>query len=103
MSILIRIWHSGSKCWSIEALVNTCLNRVKARLWSRVKKLGSTALCTSFVKLDLANFLLFLLLLPMTLLLLTLVAGRPSASYGLTSNTEISRIAILLKPWMKRQ
>ena len=40
-----------------------------------VKKLGSSALCIGFIKLDLANFLLFLLLLSTNLLLSILVAS----------------------------
>ena len=68
-----------------------------------VRKLGSSILRISFVKSDLANFLLFLPLLPTTSLLSILVAGRAPAGYGLVFNMDVSGAVILLKPWMKRQ
>ena len=42
----------------------------------KIKKLDSSALYIGFIKLDLADFLLFLFLLPITLLSSTLVADR---------------------------
>ena len=80
------------------ALVNTCLNWVKARLALGIRKLGSSAPRTGFVKSDLANFLSFLLLLLTTLLLSTPVACRAPAGQGLIFNIEVSGAAILLKP-----
>ena len=79
-------------------MVNACFNWGKARLVLGVRKLGSSTLCSGLVKLDLADFLLFLLLLPMTLLLSILVASRALASEGLVFNIEMSGAAILLKP-----
>ena len=90
-------------CWRIEALVNTCLNWVKAHLASRVKKVGFSALRTCFIKSDLTNFPLFLSLLLTTSLLLEPVAGRAVAGWELDFNIEVSRTVILLKPWMKCQ
>ena len=76
---------------------------MKAYLASKVEKLGFSALCTGFVKLDLANFLSFLLLLLITLLLSTPVTGRAPADWKLIFNMEVSGAAILMKPWMKRR
>ena len=50
-----------------------------------------------FIKSDLANFLLFPLLLPTNLLLLRLVASKMQAILELVLNNKVSRAAILLK------
>ena len=70
----------------------------KTCLASRVRKLGFSAPCTGFVKTDLADFLLFPSLLPITSLLLILVADRVPVSWWLIFNIEVSRATILLKP-----
>ena len=67
-------------------------------LASEVRKLSFSTLYTGFVKLNLANFLSFPPLLPMTLLSSILVASRASASWGLVFNIEVSEAGILLKP-----
>ena len=58
------MWHSGSKCQRIGALVNANHNRLKADLASVVKKLGPAFLASKLGKfplfddfLDLADFL----------------------------------------------
>ena len=79
-------------------MVNTCLNWVKARLVSRVRKLDSSATRMGFVKSDLADFLVFLPLLPTTLLSSIPVAGKVLPGWRLVFNIEISGAAILLKP-----
>ena len=76
---------------------------VKACLASGVRKLGSSAPRTGFVKSDLADFPSFPLLLLMTSLSSTAVAGKALASWVLIFNIEVSGAAILLKPWMKRR
>ena len=83
-------------------MVNVCLNWVKTRLALKVWKLGSSALCTNFVKLNSPDFLSFPPLLSTTLLLSILVAGRALAAWELVFNIEVSRAVTLLKPWMKR-
>ena len=86
-----------SKCWRIEALVNTCLNWVKACLALGVRKLNSFALRIGFVKSDLAYFPSFLPLLPTTSLLSIPVACKVPVSWKIVFNIEVSRAAILLK------
>lgn len=61
-----------------------------------VRKLYSLDPHIIFIKLDLANFLLFLTLLPMTLLLLILINSRVLVALKLVSNIEVSRVLILL-------
>ena len=70
---------------------------------SEVRKLGSSTLRMGFVKSDLAYFPSFLPLLLMTSLLSTPVAGKAPASWRLVFNIEMSKAAILLKLWIKRQ
>ena len=64
----------------------------------KVRKLGFSTLHIAFVKLDLADFLLFLLLLSTTLLLLTQVNSRALIVLKLYFNIKLSSTTILLKP-----
>ena len=57
------MWHSGSKCWIIEALGKANFKRLKADLASGVRKLGSQSLASKLGQFRLFDgFFNFLLL-----------------------------------------
>lgn len=97
--MLIQIWHLRWKYQKIKALINICLNWVKTYLMLRVKNLGSSTLYMIFIKfssLEFGNFLLFPVLVLITLLLSTLIDSRGSTSLRFIFNIKISNIVILL-------
>ena len=77
---------------------------MKTYLVSGVRKLDFFTLYIAFIKLslmDLAKFLLFLLILLTTLLLSILIYSRVFISYNIVFNIKINRSVILLKLEMK--